>query len=76
MTLLMNKWENIVMDDGWVHPLAKTLPSIVSNLWWSIVMDNWHLDEKSLGKWQYWQHYKSVIPPKNYKDRQKMLVNT
>jgi hypothetical protein len=37
------------MDDGWVHPLAKTLPSIVNNLWWNIVMDEWNLDEKSIG---------------------------
>ena len=34
MTLIMNKWMNIVIDDGWVHPLARTLPSLVSNLWW------------------------------------------
>ena len=26
MTLLMNKSTNIVMDDGRVHPMAKTLP--------------------------------------------------
>ena len=32
MPLLMNKGTNIVMDDGQVHPLAKTLPSLVSNL--------------------------------------------
>ena len=30
MTLLMNKGTNIVMDDGGVHPLAKTLPALVS----------------------------------------------
>ena len=48
-TLLINKWTNFVKDDGWVHPLAKTLPSIVNNLWWSIVKDAWNLDEKSLG---------------------------
>ena len=51
MTLLMNKWANISMDDGWVYPLAKNLPSFVNNLWWNIVMDDWNLDEKSLGKW-------------------------
>ena len=50
--VLMNKWKNIVMDDGWVHPLAKTLPSLVNNMWWNIVMDDLNLDEKSLGKWQ------------------------
>ena len=25
MTLLMNKWTNFVVDDGWVHPQAKPL---------------------------------------------------
>ena len=34
------------MDDGWVHPLAKTLPSLVNNLCWNIVVDDWNLDEK------------------------------
>ena len=52
MTLLMNKWTKFVMDDGWVHPLTKFLPSLVSNLWWNIVMDDWKLDENSLCKWQ------------------------
>ena len=23
----------------------------VNNMWWKIVMDDWNLDEKSLGKW-------------------------
>ena len=32
MTLLMNKFTSTIMDDGCVHPLAKTLPSVVSNL--------------------------------------------
>ena len=50
MTLLMNKWTNIIIDDGWVHPLAKILPALVINLWWNIVMDDIYLDEKSLGK--------------------------
>ena len=52
-TFLMKKWANIVIDDGWVHPLVKTLPSLVNNLWWDIVTDDWNLDEKSRGKWQY-----------------------
>jgi hypothetical protein len=52
MKLLMNKRTYIVMNDGWVHPLAKTLLSLANNLWWNIVMDDWNLDEKSLGKWQ------------------------
>ena len=52
------------MDDGWVHPFAKTMPSLVNNLSWDIVMDDWDLDEKTLGKWQYLQHYKPIIPHK------------
>ena len=51
VTLLTNKSTNTVMDDGWVHPLAKTLPSLVSNFWWNIVMGDGNLDEKSVGKW-------------------------
>ena len=42
---------NIVMDDGRVHPLAKTLPSLVNNLWWNSIMRNGNLDEKTLGEW-------------------------
>ena len=45
MTLHMNKWMDIVMDDGWVHPLAETLSSIVNNLRCNIVMDDRDLDE-------------------------------
>ena len=52
MTLLMNKRTNIVMDDEQVHPLAKTLPSLVSNLWWNVVMDDRDLDWKTFGKQQ------------------------
>jgi hypothetical protein len=51
MTLFMNKWTNVVMKDGWDHSLPKTLPSFVINLWWNVVMGNWNLDGKSLGKW-------------------------
>ena len=73
MTLLMNKWTNIAMDDGWVHLMAKTLPSLVNNLWWDIFMDNWLLDEKSLGKWQELQHHKSIMPQESYKEWQIIL---
>ena len=38
------------MDDGWAHPLAKTLPSLVNHLWLTIVMDDWNMDEKSRNK--------------------------
>ena len=40
MTLHMNKWTNTIMDDGWVQPLAKTLPSLVNNLWWYLASDS------------------------------------
>ena len=53
MTFPTNKWTNVAMNDGWVYPLVKIPPSLVSNLWWNIVMDSWNLDEKSLAKWQY-----------------------
>ena len=49
---LMKKRTNIVVNDGGVHPLARTLLSLVSNLWWNIVMKDWDSDEKSLGKSQ------------------------
>ena len=58
------KWTNIVTDDGWIHPLAKTMPSLVNNLWWNIVMDVWSLDDESLGDRQCLQHYKSITPQK------------
>ena len=47
---LMSKWTNTVMDDEFVHSLVKTLPSFASNLWWNIVMDDWNLDEKLIGR--------------------------
>ena len=57
------------MDDGWVYPLVKTLPSLVINLWWNIVINVIEFfDEKTLVKWQYMQHYKSLIPKTFYKD--------
>ena len=46
VTTVTFKWyflrrsEHIVMDNGWVHPLPKILPSLVINLWWKIVMDD------------------------------------
>ena len=52
VTFLMKKRTNIVVNDGGVHPLARTLLSLVSNLWWNIVMKDWDSDEKSFGKWQ------------------------
>ena len=48
MALLMNKCKNIFMDDDEFINLAKTLPSLLSNLSWNIVMDDWNLDENHL----------------------------
>jgi hypothetical protein len=47
MMLLMNRFTNNVINDGRLHPLPKTLPSLDNNLWWNIVTDDWGLDEKS-----------------------------
>ena len=43
----MNKWTNVVMDDGRVHPIAITLFFLVNHLWWITIMDDSILDEKS-----------------------------
>jgi len=68
---LMNKQTNIIMDDAWIHSLAQTLPSLVINFWWNIIIYDWNLNEKSLHKWQFLQHCKSIIPPQLiYKDWQ------
>ena len=56
------------MDDGRVHPLARTPPSHVINLWWNIVIDDWNMNEKSLGQWQIPQHCKPITPSKIYKE--------
>ena len=64
-------WTNIVMDDGWVHPLTK--PFLVNNLWWNIVMDDWNLDEKpmslSVGNCNTINHK----TPKFYKEWERIL---
>ena len=73
MTNLMNKWTTIVMDDGRVHPLAKSLPSLVSNLWWDVVVDDWNLDEEAFGYWQYLKHCESIIPQNFTRNDKKML---
>ena len=68
MTLLMNKWTGIDMDDGWVHPLTKTLPSLLGNLWRYIVMNDWNLDEHHLVSDSNYNNVNLQIPQKNYKE--------
>jgi len=55
LTLLVNiKWRITVMDVGRVHPVAGTiLPSLVTNLWWTLVMENFKFRwENDFGKWR------------------------
>ena len=56
------KYFHGLMDDFiyWRKPYL-----LLSANWWNIVMDDWVLDEKLLGKWQQLQHCNSIIPPKN-----------
>ena len=37
--------------------------------WTNIIMDDWILDEKLLGKWQYLQLCKPIIPQKSLQGR-------
>ena len=67
VTLLMNKWLNIVMNDGKSLSVGQN-PSLVSKLWWNIVTHDWHLDEKLRNEWQFLQRYKSIIPQTIYKE--------
>ena len=48
VTFTMSEWTNNVMGDGWVYLLAQTLPSLINNLWWNIIVDDWNLDAKHL----------------------------
>ena len=51
MTLLENNWTNIVMG-WWLSSSIGQNPAFScqhNNLWWNVVMDDWDLDEKSLG---------------------------
>ena len=60
------------MDDEWVYPLAKTLPSLVNNLWWNIVMDDWNLDENHLVSDNNW-NIVNLWSPNIYKEWEIML---
>jgi hypothetical protein len=44
----MIKWTNIIMDDGWVHSLTKTLLYLANNLWWNIIMNDWNWTKNHL----------------------------
>ena len=35
---------------------------ILTFLWWNIVINDWNLDEVSLGKWKHSQHCRSMMP--------------
>ena len=60
MTLLMNKFTNIVMNDGWVHPLAKPPSSFCQQFVMKYCHDNWKFDENSLDNRQLLRHCKSI----------------
>ena len=69
----MNEWTDIVMDVGWIHPLAKTQFFSCQQLVMKIAMGGWNLDEKSFGKWQFLQYYKSIIPQEIHEEWQMIL---
>ena len=73
MMFLMNKWTNTITDDGWLHPLAKTLPSLVNNLWRNIDMDDWDLDGNHLVSDSNCNTVHLIIPQIFYKEWQMML---
>ena len=52
---------------------VQALPSLVSKVWWNIVMDDWILDDNTFAKWLQLQHYKFEIPPKHHKEWHIML---
>ena len=50
MTLRMNKWTNLVMDDGWA--IGQNANFTCQQHMMKYCHGYWYLDEKSLGKWQ------------------------
>ena len=74
MMVLMNKWANYVMDDGWGHPLAKTLPFSCGQLVTKYCHGQLKFGCKNhlVGDSEL-QHCKSIITPKIYKEWQIML---
>ena len=73
MALLMNKWTNVLswMMDEFIFGQNHT--SSCQQLVMNIVVEGWNLDKKSLGKWQYLQHCKSIIVQEIYDEWQTML---
>jgi hypothetical protein len=74
MSLLMNKFISIVMDD-W--NLDEVHVNYWNNVWYiNIIMNDWDwdLDENPLSKWQLLEHCKYVMPKIFYKEWQLMLV--
>ena len=65
MTLLMNMWTNVVMDGGWVHPLAKTLHlSATCDEILSWMTEIWM--KNHLVSIIFLQHCKPITPPKKF----------
>ena len=61
------------MNDGQVRHLAKIMPSLVNNLWWDIVMDDWNLDENSIASDSKCNNVNLQSPQQIYKEWQIML---
>ena len=49
---------------GWVRPLAKPIPSVVNNLWWNCVMDDWTWMKIHLVSDNNCNTAKSIMSPK------------
>ena len=79
-TVSMNKLTNIVIPtySQFIQmPITETKFGgirILANLWWNILMVNWNLDEKPLGKWHYLQECEFRMPIFFYKEWQILLV--
>ena len=79
VTLCMNKFTYIVIPTYFQFiqmPIIETnfgMICIQAILWWNIVMDDWNANEKSLSKWPYLQHCKSIMPKYVNKEWQILL---
>ena len=60
--------------DEFIHWPKPYLSTLVNNLWWHIVMDEWNLDENSHGNWRWMQHYESMIISEIYNEWQIVWV--